>query len=88
MRPEILRDDQKRGAYDRFGHAAFEQNGGAAGQGGASGLVALVTFLKKCLAILWRWRRKRQTGGNNQRGADRRYDFPHQFGGGLLGQGG
>ena len=31
----ILTDDQKRGAYDRFGHAAFEQGGG--GQGGFSG---------------------------------------------------
>ena len=27
---DILKDDQKRGAYDRFGHAAFEQGGGAA----------------------------------------------------------
>src|SRR5580698_9181015 len=30
---EILKDDQKRAAYDRFGHAAFEQ-GGAGGGGG------------------------------------------------------
>lgn len=30
---EVLKDDQKRAAYDRFGHAAFEQGGGAA-QGG------------------------------------------------------
>ena len=29
---EVLRDDQKRAAYDRFGHAAFEH--GAAGDGG------------------------------------------------------
>ena len=25
---EILKDDQRRAAYDRFGHAAFEQGGG------------------------------------------------------------
>ena len=25
---DILKDDQKRAAYDRFGHAAFEQGGG------------------------------------------------------------
>src|ERR1700732_1662720 len=32
---DILKDDQKRSAYDRFGHAAFEQNGGAGpGMGG------------------------------------------------------
>src|SRR5579862_8544378 len=30
---DVLKDDQKRAAYDRFGHAAFEQ-GGAAGAGG------------------------------------------------------
>ncbi|MBK8174496.1 MAG: molecular chaperone DnaJ [Rhodospirillales bacterium] len=30
---EVLKDDQKRAAYDRFGHAAFE-HGGAGGDGG------------------------------------------------------
>src|ERR1700751_6369607 len=30
---DILKDDQKRAAYDRFGHAAFEQSGGG-GPGG------------------------------------------------------
>jgi molecular chaperone DnaJ len=33
---DILKDDQKRAAYDRFGHAAFEQ-GGAGGPGGMGG---------------------------------------------------
>ena len=33
---EVLKDDQKRTAYDRFGHAAFE-NGGAGGPGAAAG---------------------------------------------------
>src|SRR3954452_22824892 len=33
---DVLKDDQKRGAYDRFGHAAFD-NGGGGGQGGFSG---------------------------------------------------
>ncbi len=34
---DVLKDDQKRGAYDRFGHAAFEggRGPGAAGAGGA-----------------------------------------------------
>ena len=32
---DVLKDDQKRAAYDRFGHAAFEQGGG--GQAGFSG---------------------------------------------------
>lgn len=30
---EVLKDDQKRAAYDRYGHAAFE-NGGGGGRGG------------------------------------------------------
>jgi len=30
---DVLKDDQKRGAYDRFGHAAFEQGGGSSGGG-------------------------------------------------------
>jgi len=33
---EVLKDPQKRSAYDRFGHAAF-QNGGGAGPGGFRG---------------------------------------------------
>ena len=31
---DILKDEQKRGAYDRFGHAAFEGGMGGGGQGG------------------------------------------------------
>src|SRR5881392_159432 len=31
---DVLKDDQKRAAYDRFGHAAFENGGGPRGGGG------------------------------------------------------
>ena len=34
---EVLKDDQKRAAYDRFGHAAFENGGAGAGGGGGRG---------------------------------------------------
>ncbi|AWK86085.1 molecular chaperone DnaJ [Azospirillum thermophilum] len=36
---DVLKDDQKRAAYDRFGHAAFEngRGGGAGGFGGGAG---------------------------------------------------
>lgn len=37
---DVLRDEQKRAAYDRFGHAAFEQGGGAGGGGGGFGFGA------------------------------------------------
>src|ERR1700748_1892680 len=32
---DVLKDEQKRAAYDRFGHAAFEQGGGRGDFGGA-----------------------------------------------------
>ncbi len=31
---DVLMDPQKRGAYDRYGHAAFQQGGGMGGAGG------------------------------------------------------
>jgi molecular chaperone DnaJ len=34
---DVLMDDQKRAAYDRYGHAAFAQGGGGARGGGAGG---------------------------------------------------
>lgn len=34
---EVLKDEQKRAAYDRFGHAAFEQGGGGRPGGGGGG---------------------------------------------------
>jgi len=30
---DVLKDDQKKAAYDRFGHAAFENGGGGGGYG-------------------------------------------------------
>ena len=34
---DVLKDDQKRAAYDRMGHAAFQQNGNGGGGGGSGG---------------------------------------------------
>ena len=34
---EVLKDDQKRAAYDRFGHSAFQQGGMGGGPGGPGG---------------------------------------------------
>jgi len=34
---DVLKDDQKRSAYDRYGHAAFENGGMGAGGGGGGG---------------------------------------------------
>src|SRR3954464_10391967 len=38
---EVLKDEQKRAAYDRFGHAAFENGGAGAGGAGGGGGVTL-----------------------------------------------
>jgi molecular chaperone DnaJ len=37
---EVLKDEHKRAAYDRFGHAAFEQGGPGAGGGGGGGFAS------------------------------------------------
>src|ERR1044071_2161586 len=37
---DVLKDDQKRAAYDRFGHAAFENGGMGAGRGAGAGFAA------------------------------------------------
>ena len=34
---EVLKDQEKRAAYDRFGHAAFQPGGAYAGAGGGGG---------------------------------------------------
>src|SRR4029077_7908073 len=37
---EILKDGDKRAAYDRFGHAAFEHGGGGGGPGFGAGFAS------------------------------------------------
>ena len=52
---EVLGDDQKRAAYDQYGHAAFEQGGGGAGGGFVASVAvseALKTSLAKCLVVV------------------------------------
>jgi len=49
---EVLKDDQKRAAYDQFGHAAFEQGAGGGGGGpAASTSAASPTSSTTCSAI-------------------------------------
>jgi molecular chaperone DnaJ len=72
---EILSDPQRRAAYDRFGHAAFEQGGGGAG-GFEFGTGFADIFDEMFGEILGGGRGR---GGGNaqagQRGADLRYDI-------------
>src|ERR1700732_4663278 len=68
---EVLKDGDKRAAYDRFGHAAFEQGAGGGGPGVGAG------FATSCSDIfedLFGMAGQRGRGGR-ERGADLRYNM-------------
>jgi molecular chaperone DnaJ len=67
---EVLRDDQRRAAYDRFGHAAFQQ-GGMGGFEFSAGFADI--FDEMFGEILGGGARR--AGQSAQRGADLRYDL-------------
>jgi molecular chaperone DnaJ len=68
---QVLSDGQKRAAYDRMGHAAFEQ-GGAGGPGGFGGFGSMSDIFEDLFGDVFGGGR-RQGGGN--RGADLRYNM-------------
>ena len=69
---EVLKDPQKRAAYDRFGHAAFEQGmGGGAGGFGGGGFSDIFEDL---FGEMMGGGRRRASGGR-ERGADMRYNM-------------
>jgi molecular chaperone DnaJ len=69
---EVLRDDQKRAAYDRFGHAAFQPGeAGAGGFGAGFGPGFADIFEEMFGEFMGGGRRARPTG----RGADLRYNL-------------
>jgi molecular chaperone DnaJ len=69
---EVLKDPDKRAAYDRFGHAAFEQGmGGAAGFGADFG----TTFSDLFEGIFGMQGGRGRGGTGRERGADLRYNM-------------
>src|SRR5271170_6746925 len=69
---EVLKDPDKRAAYDRYGHAAFEQGmGGAPGFGAEFG----TTFSDLFEGIFGMSGAARGRGGGRERGADLRYNM-------------
>ena len=69
---EALKDPQKRAAYDRFGHAAFE-NGGAGG-GGGFGAGSMGDIFEDIFGDMMGGGGRRSSGGRS-RGADMRYNM-------------
>ncbi|MEO7681356.1 MAG: molecular chaperone DnaJ, partial [Sphingomonas sp.] len=68
---DVLKDPQKRAAYDRFGHAAFRN--GAGGGGGAQDFGAFSDIFENIFGEFMGGGRGGQRGP--QRGADLRYDM-------------
>jgi molecular chaperone DnaJ len=82
---DVLKDEQKRAAYDRFGHAAFEQGGpgmhpGAAGfegfaHGFPHGFANIFDNLNEMFGDIMGEGRGRGPGGGRPRGADLSYNM-------------
>ncbi len=68
---QTLSDAQKRAAYDRFGHAAFEQNGAGMGEGFAASMADIFEDLFG--DMVGRGRAGRRDG--RERGSDLRYNM-------------
>jgi molecular chaperone DnaJ len=70
---EILKDGNKRAAYDRYGHAAFEQgNGGGHGPGFGAGFASSFSDI---FEDLFGMAGQRGGRGGRERGADLRYNM-------------
>src|SRR6478609_2050199 len=70
---EVLKDGQKRAAYDRYGHAAFEQGGNARGGHGFGADFA--SSFSDIFEDLFGMGGRRGRGGGRERGADLRYNM-------------
>lgn len=69
---EILKDAEKRAAYDRYGHAAFEQGGGGAGGRGGAGFSGFGDIFEEMFGDMMGGGARGQSSG---RGSDLRYNM-------------
>src|SRR5215469_15633884 len=74
---DVLKDGDKRAAYDRFGHAAFEQGGmGAGGPGfGNDFATTFADIFDDLFGMAGGGRRAGPRGTGRERGADLRYNM-------------
>jgi molecular chaperone DnaJ len=70
---EVLKDGDKRAAYDRFGHAAFEQGHGGSGPGFGAGFASSFSDIFEDLFGMAGQRGR--GGGGRERGQDLRYNM-------------
>ena len=70
---EALKDPQKRSAYDRFGHAAFENGGGGGGGPFGGGGAGFGDIFEDIFGEMMGGRQR--SSGGRQRGADLRYNM-------------
>ena len=73
---EVLKDGDKRAAYDRFGHAAFEQGGGGGGPGfGADFAHTFSDIFEDLFGMGGGGGRRGGRGSGRERGSDLRYNM-------------
>ncbi len=73
---ETLKDAQKRAAYDRFGHAAFEGGRGPGGAGFGEGFNSSMSdIFEDLFGDFMGQQRRGGGGGGRQRGSDLRYNL-------------
>ncbi|MGE7370238.1 molecular chaperone DnaJ [Neorhizobium sp. NPDC001467] len=72
---ETLKDPQKRAAYDRFGHAAFEQGGMGGGGFSGGGAGGFSDIFEDIFGEMMGGGRARRSSGGRERGADLRYNM-------------
>src|SRR3954451_24458211 len=70
---DVLKDEQKRAAYDRFGHAAFEQGGAGQAHGFGADFASSFSDIFEDLFGMGGGGRRRS--GGRERGSDLRYNM-------------
>src|SRR3954447_22742140 len=72
---ECLKDPQKRAAYDRFGHAAFNGQNGFGGNGNAQDFGSFADIFDNIFGEFMGGAQQGRGRGNVRRGSDLRYDL-------------